>query len=173
MKLLIYVTAITLGFTQILVGQKVVNPSVTKAKVVAEAYYYGSGMSGIVGEHLIVRVYSDRTVEFDDLGVDTNYILKRSRISRKGFSKLNKLLSDENMGKIPDTYGAVYATIDHTENLKLNLLVNGKYKEINVENFKPDLPKTKKIYPAQLVEIVRFLESLRSSAEIHFFFRKN
>lgn len=172
MKQIILVLMMTLGFTTVsLMAQKDVNP-VTDPKIVVEARYFGEGMSGIVGEHLIARIYSDRKIEYEDIGKGNRYKIKQSRISRGNFEKLIKLLSDKNIENISDNYSAIYPTIDHTEDLKLKISVNGKIREISIENFKPNLPKTKTIYPKQLVDIVCLLETLRKSAEIKFFFRE-
>jgi hypothetical protein len=173
MKITIYAIIIIFGLTQICIGQELEQSDLSKTQIVAEAYYFGSGMSGITGEHLIARVFSDGKFEFDDLSANNQYIQKQSKISEEQLINLKKLLSNKNMEDIPNFIAEVYPTIDHTENIKLCLLIEERYKIIKIDNFKPNLPKTQNVYPEKLVTLIRFLESLRESAEIHFFFRSS
>ena len=140
-----------------------------RSEVIAEAFYGGSGMAKIVGRYLVARVRRDRSVEFDDYKDGEGFVRRRSTVPDDLFAKLDQFLSERKSRDFAATYSAIYPTIDHTENLELRILIDGKYRALTVENFKPHIEKIRNAYPKMLIDLACLLESTRGSSEFVFF----
>jgi hypothetical protein len=144
-------------------------------KIVFEANYIGSGMSGIVGRHVISRVCTDRTVQYDE-AIPTRsgekYILKKRTLSKDRFDKLMQLLQSDEASSLRNEYPAATSTIDHSEDLLLSISIDNT-KTIKVNNFKPDISSALKTYPLLLVKLSCSANAVRGSSETKFFFRES
>ena len=144
--------------------------------VLLEARYFGVGMSGIDGDHLIARIYDDGVVQYEDVrALDRSpiYDLKTAKLSEQRLNQLSTLLNDADLGSLSESYPAFSSTLDHRENLTLRFLFRGSLRQITVENFKPDLPKAETAYPRELLSIACWAEFVRTNSKMRFFFRES
>ena len=144
-------------------------------RVLVEARYSGIGLSGIEGNHLIARIYDDGLVEYEDikdLHSFADYEMRNAKLTEEELKRLLRLLIQPEVGALANSYAAFSPTIDHRENLTLRVYFQGTQKQIEVENFKPELPKASAFYPSKLLSVTCWTEFARKDARIKFFFRE-
>jgi hypothetical protein len=127
-----------------------------KKSVVVEAFYIGAGMSGIKGKHLISRVCSDGTIEYEDVkinGEQTVFFLKTMVLPQEDMKDLLLLLKSGETKKLLNTYESFSTTIDHSEDLLIRIF-GEEEKEIKIKNFKPDIQRIREKYPTDLINLV-------------------
>lgn len=174
MKTLIAIATFVFLGTSLVSGQRA---GVQKARsLLLEARYLGVGMSGIEGEHIIARIYSDGEVEYEDLKSFSEfprYYLRTAKLTKKELTDLSRLLSSADLGSLSESYPAFSSTIDHRENLTLRFSFRGSIKQVEVVNFKPDLPKASTVYPRKLLSVACWAEFTRKNARVKFLFRES
>ena len=144
-------------------------------KVLVEARYSGIGMSRAEGNRLIARIYDDGLVEYEDvkdLHSVADYEMRTAKLTEAELKRLSRLLIQPEVGSLADSYAAFSPTIDHREDLTLRIYFQGAHKQIEVENFKPELPKANAFYPPKLLSVTCWTEFARKDARIKFFFRE-
>lgn len=145
-------------------------------RVLLEARYFGEGMSGITGDHLIARIHSNGLVEYEevvDRDQSPHHFVKTARLNSSQLTRLFRLLTTHRVSSLADHYEPVSSTIDHTENLTLKIFTRGRIKRIVVENFKPDLPRAITTYPRELLDLACWATLARNDAQTKFFFRES
>ncbi len=156
-------------------AQQTENLTQDSSEILLEAFYSGVGMTTPIGDYLIARIDKNGEVQFEDSEVKNGVFekeIKKTKISKNELENLIDLLTDESIKNLSNNYKAIYPTIDHTQNLTLKILVDGKLKEIKVENFKPNSSKSRKSYPNALIKIACIAENVRNNAQIKFFFEE-
>lgn len=157
--------------TSLVVGQT--KGSAEEKRVLLEARYLGTGLSGIEGDRLIARIYSDGVIEYDDLRrlrSFPEYYQRTARLSASELTALSKLLRRDKLASLSESYPAFSSTIDHRTNLTLRFSTGTETKEIRVENFKPELEGALKAYPRDLMTLACWAEFARKNARLKFFF---
>lgn len=174
MKTLIVIATVVFLGTSLVSRQRT---GVQKGRsLLLEARYLGVGMSGIEGDHLIARIYGDGVVEYEDLKslrTFPRYYLRTAKLTEKELTDLSKLLSSADLGSLSEGYPAFSSTIDHRENLTLRFSFRGAMKQVEVVNFKPDLPEASAVYPRKLLSVACWAEFARKNARLRFFFRES
>lgn len=174
MKTLISIATLVLLGTSLVSGQRA---GIQQSRsLLLEARYLGVGMSGIDGDHLIARIYSDGVIEYEDLKslrTFPRYYQRTAKLTEKELTDLSSLLSSADLGSLSGSYPAFSSTIDHRENLTLRFSFRGAIKQVEVENFKPDLPKASSAYPRKLLTVACWAEFARKNARLRFFFRES
>lgn len=146
-----------------------------KKSTVVEAFYIGAGMSGIKGKHLISRVCSDGTVQYEDVkmkGEEKQFVLKTVVLPQKDLQELLLILKSDETKKLFNIYEAYSSTIDHSEDLIIRIL-GEDVKEIQIKNFKPDIELIRRKYPLELLTLACSVNKTRLESELRFFFRED
>lgn len=148
-----------------------------KRQVLLEAHYSSKGMlSWRDGDHLIAKIYSDGIVEYEDVEIRNGVSissLRRATLSKEELSDLSEFLKSNDVQGLSNEYAAFSTTIDHSEDLILKIRNGSQFKEIKVENFKPDLPEISVKYPKALVRVACWAEFARKNAQVRFFLRES
>jgi len=173
MKTLIVIVAVSILGWFMTNGQKQDAPA--SRRVLVEARYLGVGMSAFDGNRLIARIYDDGLVEYEDVKDQhslADYEMRTAKLTEEELKRLSRLLIQPEVGSLANSYAAFSSTIDHREDLTLSVYFQGANKQIEVENFKPELPKAKAFYPPKLLSVTCWTEFARKDARIKFFFRE-
>lgn len=168
-------TIFLLGTSTLIVYPQSNNRTVDNVTVIYEAYYSGRGNSWRTGKHLIAKVYSNGRVEFDDLkanGIVAELVQREVSLTSDELAQFRTLLKRDSIRRLDAFYGAYTTTIDHTEDLIINIIEEKKTRTIVVENFKPDLQGVKRKYPRDLVSLACLSENIRKGSNVRFFFRE-
>jgi hypothetical protein len=174
MKTVIVVTL--LAFLGTTLSSKENRDTPDTGRFLLEARYLGEGLIGIEGDHLIARIYSDGTVEYEDLKSLTTapeYYQRTAKLTTKELTDLSKLLDSKGLRSLSESYPSISSTIDHRENLTLRFYSGGSIKQVKVENFKPHLVKANNAYPQKLLALACWAEFARKNARLRFFFRES
>ena len=171
--IIIIAAAVMLPRASTVIGQT--RGSAEGKRVLLEARYLGVGLSGIEGDRLVARIYSDGMVEYDDLKKLNNfpeYYQRTAQLSASELSALSTLLRSDKLASLSESFPTFSSTIDHRTDLTLRFSTGTQTREIRVENFKPELDGALKVYPSDLFTLACWAEFARKNARLQFFFEK-